>query len=103
MILHCVFFRFREDAPSETCRDVLSELATFARGLAGVLDFDAGPNRDFEGKSPNYSEGFVVRFSNRGALDHYAQHPAHQELGARLCDLCVGGADGIIVFDLETP
>ena len=69
--------------------------------LDGVLSFEAGPNRDFEGKSPNYSDGFVICFTIRGALTRYAEHPEHLALGAKLCTICEGGADGIILFDLD--
>lgn len=101
MILHCVFCRFRDDASRPERTELLEELAAFSRGLDGVLAFDFGPNRDFEGKSEGYGEGFVIRFRNRAALDHYATHATHRDLGARLADLCEDGARGIMVFDLE--
>ncbi len=101
MILHCVFCTFRADASPESRRAILSDLATFSGDLDGVLAFDFGPNRDFEGKSPQVSDGFVIRFTDRAALELYADHPTHKELGQRLCDLCAGGADGIMVVDLD--
>ncbi|SHH98890.1 Dabb family protein [Marivita hallyeonensis] len=101
MILHCVFCTFRPDVPSEKRRQILSDLAAFSRTLNGVLGFDHGPNRDFEGKSPQVTDGFVIRFSETADLSAYAEHPTHKALGQRLCDLCVGGADGIMVVDLE--
>ncbi|UWR91217.1 Dabb family protein [Phaeobacter inhibens] len=103
MILHCVFCQFDEAASRAEREDVLKALAEFSRGLDGVLAFDWGPNRDFERKSQAYSDGFVIRFSDRAALERYAEHPTHQQLGAQLCALCVGGGDGIAVFDLEIP
>ncbi len=102
MILHCVFCNFKGVATQAQRNSVLSELADFALLLDGVLAFDFGPNRDFEGKSQGYSDGFVIRFADRAALETYAAHPTHIALGGRLCDICVGGADGITVFDLET-
>lgn len=101
MILHCVFCHFRGDATAAQRAEILHELSVFAKGLPGVLAFEFGPNRDFERKSPAYGEGFVVRFQDRAALEHYAVHPSHQALGQRLCGLCEGGGDGIIVFDLD--
>jgi len=101
VILHCVFCRFRADVPPERRLDILVELSGFALSLDGVVSCDFGPNRDFERKSQDYSDGFVIRFSNRRALDRYADHPGHRDLGRRLCELCVGGAEGILVFDLE--
>ena len=103
MILHCVFCGFRANVSAERRLQILGELAEFSRSLDGVLAFDFGPNRDFEKKSQAYSDGFVIRFSDRGALERYAVHPTHRELGSRLRDLCEGGAEGIAVFDIESP
>lgn len=100
MILHCVFCH-PLDGATEELSGIIGELKSFSQGLEGVIAFDYGPNRDFEAKSPDHSIGFVIRFSSAQALAHYAEHPTHQALGSKLCDLCVGGADGIIVYDLE--
>lgn len=100
MILHCVFCTFRDRATSEQKTSVLTDLAAFSLTLDGVLGFDHGPNADFEGKSPQLTDGFVIRFRDRQALATYAENPTHKALGARLCDLCEGGADGIMVVDL---
>ncbi|MFN3172515.1 MAG: Dabb family protein [Hyphomicrobiales bacterium] len=100
MILHCVFCHPLDGAADELS-GIMVELATFSQGLQGVIAFDHGPNRDFEAKSPDHSVGFVIRFGSAQALANYAEHPTHQALGGKLCDLCVGGADGIIVYDLE--
>lgn len=103
MILHCVFCSFRDDVPVEERMGVFEALSAFSHTLDGVLAFDFGPNRDFERKSQKYGDGFVIRFADRQALERYAVHPRHQELGGRLCDLCAGGYDGIVVFDLDVP
>lgn len=103
MILHCVFFSFRADAPDPDRRLVLSQLAELCGRLDGVISFETGPNRDFEAKSADYRDGFVIRFSDQSALQSYARHPTHQRLGAQLCALCENGAEGLIVFDLDVP
>lgn len=101
MILHCVFCSFRDDVSPALRSQIFRELSTFSQTLDGVIAFDSGPNRDFEGKSQEYSDGFVIRFVDRNALERYAAHPKHLELGRRLCGLCNGGPDGIVVFDLD--
>jgi len=103
MILHCVFCSFRTDVTLDQRAEILGELSDFSLTLEGVLGFDFGPNRDFEKKSESYDRGFVIRFDTQAALEAYAVHPTHQKLGDRLCDLLNGGADGLVVFDLETP
>lgn len=101
MILHCVFCDFLPEV-SGAARDALfEELSNLSLSLEGVETFEFGPNRDFEQKSQNFSAGFVIRFRDQAALEAYAVHPGHQALGAQLCDMCTGGADGIVVFDLE--
>ena len=102
MIVHCVFCRFRGDVPPAQRREVLDALREFSIGLDGVLSFEWGPNRDFENRSAGYSDGFVIRFADAVALQRYARHETHKALGTRLCALCEGGAEGIMVFDLET-
>lgn len=102
MIIHCVFCNFKSDVTAEARLDVLQKLADFSQTLDGVLGFEFGPNRDFEQKSPDYSDGFVIRFTSPETLAVYAKHPTHQALGAQLVGLTQGGADGIMVFDLET-
>jgi hypothetical protein len=99
-VLHCVFCHPLNGADDELLRTI-SELATFSETLEGVEAFHHGPNRDFEGKSPDHRVGFVIHFASAQALERYAEHPTHQALGARLCASCVGGADGIVVYDLE--
>lgn len=101
MILHCVFCHFRHDVSASERHDILGALAEFSKSLTGVVEFEFGPNRDFERKSQPYGDGFVIRFVDRAALEVYAKHPTHIKLGGELCELCEGGADGIMVFDLE--
>ncbi|WP_439142555.1 Dabb family protein [Planktotalea sp.] len=101
MILHSVYCNLRSGVQSNAVTAVFQELDTLCKRIDGVLSFEHGPNRDFEAKSPQFAVGFVIRFTDRHALEQYAEHPIHKELGAQLCTLCVGGADGIMVFDLE--
>ena len=81
--------------------EVFERLSKLSMSLDGVLSFEAGPNRDFEGKSLSYSDGFVICFTDRGALARYAEHHEHLALGGKPRSICEGGADGIIVFDLD--
>ncbi|CUH77763.1 Stress responsive A/B Barrel Domain protein [Tritonibacter multivorans] len=103
MILHCVFCNFSDAATAAQRQAILSELRDFAMSLRRCLSAEFGPNRDFEQKTQGYSHGFVLRFRDADALAEYAEHPTHRALGARLCALCTGGADGILVYDLEVP
>lgn len=101
MILHTVFCAIKSDVSADDLDAVKSQLAALSICCDGFLSFEFGPNIDLERKSQGYSHGFLVRFEDRKALKQYAVHPDHQAAGAALVALCEGGADGILVFDLE--
>ncbi|WP_223421381.1 Dabb family protein [Tateyamaria pelophila] len=103
MIRHCVMLRLREDADPRQVNAVMLDLAKVVDRLDGCGDFCAGPNRDFEDKTPDYAYGFTLDARNAKALAAYAVDPEHKALGAQLVDLCHGGGDGILVFDIEVP
>ena len=100
MIQHIVLLKLRPDHDADELQQVMAGLA--ALDLPGFEGFSHGPNRDFENKTPEYPYGFIGSFADAGALATYAADPAHQALGARLVALCTGGAEGILVADLDT-
>lgn len=101
MLLHCVFCDIAETVPPGELAGIQAELAGLVAEVPGMLAFQAGPNRDFEGKTPHYPWGFVCTFTDRAAHLAYESHPRHQAAGARLVAACRGGAAGIVVYDLE--
>ena len=101
MLKHCVFLHFKPEYSTAEQTAVLRELAGLTDVVEGLVSVEYGENLDFEGKSPDYGQGFIATFTNSKALEQYASHPEHQRLGHRLVEMCVGGADGIIVFDLD--
>jgi len=102
MIKHCVFMNCIETVDAQTHQYIQDTLQELQGNLCGMLDFGYGQNADFEAKSGDYDIGFVISFSDKQALDEYIQHPTHEQLGARLVSMSVGGADGIMVFDIQT-
>lgn len=102
MLLHCVFCAIRPDADPAELRSVMGELAALRSEVDGMLEFRHGPNRDYERKSPRHGHGFVIVFRDRAAHLAYDSHPRHKAAGARLVDLCEGGYEGIVVYDLDT-
>ncbi|WP_230374289.1 Dabb family protein [Pontivivens ytuae] len=101
MLLHCVFLNFSERYGRAERLEVLRAIAALVPLIDGLEAVEFGVNIDVEGKSPDHEEGFVARFRDRAALAAYAEHPEHRALGARLVEMCEGGADGIVVYDLE--
>lgn len=103
MIRHCVFLRLSPKADTAELDKIMLDLEDLVRRLEGCSGFRAGPNRDYENKTPEYPYGFTLDAENAEALAAYAVDPEHQELGGRLVDLCEGGGGGILVFDIEAP
>jgi hypothetical protein len=102
MIQHIVLLALRSEYDHQELADIMQRLAALTDDLAGFTSFTHGPNRDFEGKSPDFPYGFICSFTEQSALQSYAIDPRHQALGARLVALCTGGAAGILVADIET-
>ena len=101
MIRHCVMLNLEAQADASDLDAIMRGLAELVGRLDGCSGFCAGPNRDYESKSPDFGYGFTFDARNPEALSAYAVHPEHQALGARLVSLCAGGSDGIMVFDIE--
>ena len=101
MLLHCVFCAIRSDADPQALQTVMDDLAALRSEVDGMLSFQHGPNRDYEGKSPRHGHGFVIGFRDREAHLAYDGHPSHKDAGARLVARCEGGYEGIMVYDLE--
>lgn len=101
MLKHCVFAHFKDDVPQSERDAVLAGFGMLVGEVEGMLDYAYGKNLDFENKSPDYGDGFVVTFTDRAALQRYDTHPLHRELGGKLVGMCEGGYDGIIVFDID--
>lgn len=101
MIRHCVFCSFQTDVSEQERLEAVQSFRTLVGQITGLISIEAGPNKDIEQKSGEYSHGFIASFENEAALQDYASHPEHQRLGKELVDLCKGGADGVMVFDLD--
>ncbi|WP_299588946.1 Dabb family protein [uncultured Tateyamaria sp.] len=103
MIRHCVMLQLAADADRAVLDRVMLDLADLVERLEGCGGFCAGPNRDYEGKTPGFVYGFTFDADSPAALAAYAVHPDHVALGAELVALCVGGGAGIRVYDIEAP
>ncbi len=101
MIRHCVFLRLAPATDPEELSEVMQGLGELVAELPGCNDFVAGPNRDFENKSPDHGYGFTLDAVDAQALESYADDPRHRALGARLVAMCEGGERGILVYDIE--
>ena len=101
MIVHAVFCAIRPEISADAIARVLRALDALKEQCAGLVSLESGLNIDLEQKSQGYSHGFLMRFETRDALEAYAVHRAHIAVAGELVALCVGGAEGIMVFDLD--
>lgn len=70
-----MLFRLKSDAPAEKKAALLRALLDLKSRIPGILQASAGEN--FSARAQGYSHGFVVRFTDRAALDAYLTHPSH--------------------------
>ena len=95
MIRHCVFLNLEPGREAEHSRamDLLAGLVAKADGMTG---FAHGPNRDYEGKTPDRPCGFICTFADRAAHPACEGHPDHRVAGPLAVSICRGGAAGIV-------
>ncbi len=101
MIRHIVLLDLAEGYDPAELAAVMAGLDALRGQIDGYLGFAHGPNRDFEGMSPDCAYAFTCDFDGPATSQAYLVNPDHQALGARLVALCKGGAAGITVVDIE--
>jgi hypothetical protein len=97
-----VFCRFRPEVTAAS-RLVFFEQIRRLTEVPGICftNFQSGPNVSPEGFGMTFSDGFMMDFASRDDCFAYLAHPTHRAIGARLLDVLEGGAQGLLVFDIE--
>lgn len=101
MIRHVVLLRFRADLSSDDKDAIHRRLASLQALVPGFEHIAFGINSSPEHLSQGFDDGFVIDFADSTARDAYLAHPDHQLAGAALVAMLDGGADGLVVFDLD--
>ena len=101
MIRHCVLCRFRDDVSDDEKAGAFAALDASRGAVPGILGASFGPNVSPEGVAQGFDDGFVIDFADAAARDAYLVHPDHVAAGRALVALLDGGAEGLVVFDLE--
>lgn len=102
MIRHCVFLKFKTEISDAEKQSLYDELKALGAILPGIVKFDAMANSSPEiGMDKGYSDGFIIDFDTAKSRDIYLDAPEHKAVGAKLVAASQGGADGILVFDME--
>jgi hypothetical protein len=100
MIRHCVMMKVAPEY-HDRMDDIFVSLSEVVERIDGISDFRSGLNRDFEGKSFGFTHGFTLDAHSTAALEIYACDETHKIVGGQMTTHCVGGAEGIMVFDIE--
>jgi hypothetical protein len=102
MIRHCVFIHFDESVRSADVTAMLDEIVALKNDLPGIVHVHIGANASPElGMDKGFSNGFIVDFDSAAARDRYLDDERHKKVGAKLVASAVGGAEGILVYDME--
>jgi hypothetical protein len=102
MIRHCVFLKFKSEISDVEKQSLYGELKALGAILPGIVKFDAMANSSPEiGMDKGYSDGFIIDFDTAKSRDIYLDAPEHKAGGAKLVAASQGGAEGILVYDME--
>ena len=99
MIRHCVFIRFKPTISAAAKSEIFDEVAALKGRIAGLLAVHVGTNVSPETGMDN---GFIVDFDDSFARDAYLVDAEHQKVGAKIVAAALDGANGVLVYDLET-
>lgn len=102
MIRHIVLLDLPQTHDRTELAAIMAGLDGLRGKIAGFTAFVHGPNRDFEGMSPDCAYAFACDFDGPATSKAYLADADHRALGARLVALCRGGVAGIRVIDMET-
>lgn len=102
MIAHVVLFRPKADLPAPDAEALVGALETALRGIPQVQRAQVGTRvligRGYEQMMrADFPYAVILEFADVTALREYLEHPAHQELGARV----FGAAEEALVYDFE--
>lgn len=104
MIRHCVFIHFRTEVSTSQRDALFDQIVALQSRLKGMVAVQLGKNVSPEaGMDKGFADGFMIDFSSSEHRDAYLIDAEHQAIGARLVESALGGAAGILVFDMEIP
>jgi len=102
MLRHRVFINFVPRVTAQQKLDIYDRITSLQNHLPGMVAIHHGANNSPEvGMDKGFSDGFIVDFIDAASRDAYLADPKHAQIGARIVESAVGGADGILVYDIE--
>ena len=100
MIRHIVALNFTDGTSDEVKQGIYDDLA--ALKIDGIVDFQARKNVSVEDAVVRgFWDLFWFDFRDVAVRDAYLANAEHQAIGTRIVANCAGGADGVLVMDVE--
>jgi hypothetical protein len=101
-VRHTVLCKFRSDVALQNRISFFEQIRRLNEipGIA-FTNFQSGANVSPEGHAKGFTDAFAMDFESREACFAYLAHPTHQAIGERLIEALDGGANGLIVFDMD--
>lgn len=104
MIHHLVLLKYKPNVTEAQKQNFYQELQNLKAALPGFVGLHQYQNCSPEkGMDKGYQEGFQMDFKNEAARDIYLLDSTHQAIAEKLVNACIGGAEGIFVFDYLVP
>lgn len=102
MIRHLVFLRYSVDVTQKVKDALMRDLAALRNEIDGIVAFSSRPNLSPETLFIHgFTEMFWFDFRDVQARDAYLANETHKAIGARIMASLHGGAEGILVCDVE--
>lgn len=81
-VFHIVWLKFNPDVSSERIKEHIAALKTLPDSISEISRLTIGEN--FTDRAEGCTHGLVVELPDRAALEVYALHPRHVEVGGAL-------------------
>jgi len=94
MLLHLVCFKYKAET-DEATRTLHRERLLSLRSLDGIIDFKVGA--DVVRSARSYDTGLSITFTDRSALDAYANDPRH----VPIAQFGAGLSEHVVACDFE--
>jgi len=80
MLTHIVCWKYKEGTSADVRADHIKRLRALPDVIPDIESFHVGS--DILHLERSFDTGLVAVYPDRNALDHYTDHPAHQEVAA---------------------
>lgn len=98
MIVHLALFKWKPEASPAEIEEVLKQLRELPSVIPDLLGLSSGDN--FSALSQGFTHALVAYFPDRGGLERYRHHPAHQKIVKEMINPM---AAQILTADFEAP